>query len=144
MVGEFKSFCVTSFKTKWNRSSRCIHCANICYSGTVDGGLVRSLRLDSCHMRLVMCLYVLFSDEMFFLKCESASVQLLRLFSTKPLPTLTLFTKVINCSDAAWHYRSPHVTNKQSDWSLGIIYRTPVLCVTKPKRHWNHLNTEWV
>uniref|UniRef100_A0A3P8W1V8 Glutaredoxin-like protein n=1 Tax=Cynoglossus semilaevis TaxID=244447 RepID=A0A3P8W1V8_CYNSE len=31
--------------------------------------------------------------SMFFLKCESASVQLLRLFSTKPLPTLTLFTK---------------------------------------------------
>uniref|UniRef100_A0A3B4U8F4 Glutaredoxin-like protein n=1 Tax=Seriola dumerili TaxID=41447 RepID=A0A3B4U8F4_SERDU len=39
----------------------------------------------------------LFSDEMFFLKtfplCEPAALQLLRLFSTQTLPTLTLFTK---------------------------------------------------
>uniref|UniRef100_A0A3B3CMY0 Glutaredoxin-like protein n=1 Tax=Oryzias melastigma TaxID=30732 RepID=A0A3B3CMY0_ORYME len=47
--------------------------------------------------RSTSCLFV-FSDQMFVCGtfCRSSALQLLRLFSTKPLPVLTLFTKVTN------------------------------------------------
>lgn len=96
-------FCV---KIRWNLMKTCWIVASLLkpHSLLCDWSAAASeenfLICDWSGQRSVT-VFLLFSDKMFFLKtfplCEPAALQLLRMFSTYTLPTLTLFTKVTSC-----------------------------------------------